>query len=286
MKPYDLKDAFEVYNEAVERKTDTSAKAELRSIEVPVRDCYINYANHFRQNDLEYMPQARVGQMHKGALLSLYGSKTKLVRNFRSRFFDINPQTYNNLCPYCTINTSDTTEHILPKEKYPEYAVDVLNLIPGCSECNYYKGEDVLDKDGKKFIINFYTDTLPDVQFLFVDVTNDGSGLKMRYRLENVNNAIEPGLYTLIEKHFNKLHLLDKFDDKAIQQFAEIANTYLVEKFQNDQQYDLFAAKQILKCDMDVPAYGRNYWKVVLVRSCAMSNVFKQYIMQRTALNP
>ena len=279
MRPYDLKDAFEVYKEAVERKTAENEKKELLSIEKPMGDCYTNYDRHYGRNDLECLPKARVGDAHKDVLLGLYGSQTKLVKDFRKRYFEINPQTYNNLCPYCVINSSNTTEHILPKDTYPEYAVNVKNLIPGCSECNSAKGEDVVDEHGNKIVINYYTDLLPDEQFLFVDITNNGGGLVFNYKLSNAANKIAPNLYSLIERHFNKLHLLTRYRDKAIQEFAEIRNMYFAEGFENEAQYDAFTAKQKRKCELDVPEYGRNHWKVVLLRACAESDVFKSFIL-------
>ena len=279
MKPYDLKEPFEVYKDAVERKTNGAEKRELQSIARQMVDCYSNYDSHFLQNDLEYMPHARVGADHKDALLGLYGSKLKLVKDFRKRYFENNPQTYNNLCPYCVINSSNTTEHILPKDSYPEFAVDVKNLIPGCSECNSAKGEDVLDEHGKKLVINYYTDLLPDEQFLEVAITLNGDSLNFKYYLDNPGNRIAPDLYALIERHFEKLHLLTRYKDKAIQEFAEIRNTYLAEQFADEASYDAFAAKQICKCNLDAVEYGRNHWKVVLIKSCAESYVFKQYIL-------
>lgn len=279
MKPFDLKDAFEVYKEAVNRKQTGEDKSELQSIETQIGDCYANYDWHFNQNDLEYIPRARVGELHKDVLLGLYSSQAKIIKDFRKRYFDINPQTYNNLCPYCVINSSNTTEHILPKDTYPEYAVHVKNLIPGCSECNTYKGEDVLDKQGKKITINYYTDILPDEQFLFVDISLCGSSLTFDYRLSNDAGRIDANLFALIERHFTKMHLIDRYKDKAIQEFAEIKNMYLAEEFIDDIQYQAFAAKQIKKCDLDVKEYGRNHWKVVLLRACAESDVFKQFIL-------
>ncbi|MBR5747477.1 MAG: hypothetical protein IKY01_01680 [Prevotella sp.] len=279
MQPYDLKKPFDMYKEAVERKPDSAEKRELQSCESQMRDCYANYDRHFAQNDLEYMLHARVGVDHKDALLGLYGSKVKLVKDFRKRYFEINPQTYNNLCPYCVINSSNTTEHILPKDPYPEFAVDVKNLIPGCSECNSAKGEDVLDEHGKKLVINYYTDLLPDEQFLKVTITRKGFTLNFKYYLDNPENRIAPDLYALIDRHFEKLHLLTRYKEKAIQEFGEIKNTYLAEQFVDEAAYDAFAAKQIRKCNLDAVEYGRNHWKVVLTKSCAESKVFKQYIL-------
>lgn len=279
MKPYDQKEPFEVYKDAVERKTNGAEKRELQSIEKQMGDCYANYDRHFLQNDLEYLPHARVSTEHKDALLGLYGSKVKLMKDFRKRYFEINPQTYNNLCPYCVINSSNTIEHILPKDSYPEYSVDVKNLIPGCSECNSAKGEDVLNEKGKKQVINFYTDLLPGEQFLKVAITQNGASLNFKYYLDNTENRIALELYALIERHFEKLHLLIRYKDKAIQEFAEIKNTYLAEEFTDETAYDAFAAKQIRKCNLDAVEYGCNHWKVVLIKSCAESDVFKQYIL-------
>ena len=73
MKPYDLKDAFEVYKDAVDRKTDVQEMKELLSIEQQMYDCYNNYDNHFAKNDLEFMPNASVGVDHKNVLIGLYG---------------------------------------------------------------------------------------------------------------------------------------------------------------------------------------------------------------------
>ena len=279
MIPYDLRDAFDVYKDAVERKNIEAEKKELKAIEKPMYDCYTNYDRHFALNDLEHMPQARVGKDHKDTLLGLFGSRTKLIKDFRKRYFEINPQTYNNLCPYCCINSSNTTEHILPKEDYPEFAVDVKNLIPGCSECNSAKGEDVLDKKGKKFVINYYTDILPNEQFLYVVIRTKGGALNFEYTLSNPDNRINPELYALIERHFVRLHLLTRYKDKAIQEFAEVKNSYLVEQFQSEDEYNNFASKQIRKCNLDALEYGINHWKVVLLRACAESDIFKQCIL-------
>ena len=281
MKSYDLKDSFEVYKEAVERKDNVVIKMELKSIENQVGECYSNYERYFNQNDLHHMPEARVGKEHKEALLGMYNSKSKLIKDFRTRYFDINPQAYYNLCPYCVINSSNTTEHILPKEKYPECAINVKNLIPGCGECNSDKSDRVVDEQGEKLFINFYTDKLPDEQFLFVDITDNGGELRMRYRLENLGGKISDETYALIERHFDKLHLLDKYDIKAIQEIAEIRNFYLDEMSVDAHQYDAYAAKQIRVCRMNERDYGINHWKIVLIKACASSEVFRLYIMRK-----
>lgn len=277
----DREDSFSEYKAAVNRKNDDSNdKKDLLSIEKQMEDCYINYKQHFDSNNLEILKSTRVGQLHKDSLLGLYSSDAAIVKLFRMRYFAQNPQTYNNLCPYCTLSEANTTEHILPKEKYPEYAVDTLNLIPACSGCNSKKGDSIIDVvSGKKTTINYYTDKLPHEQYLYVDFEVSSNNIKAVYHLENHDNKINVEMYSLIERHFSKFDLLNRFNLKAIQEISELRNLYVVEDFSNEAEYNAFAAKQIRKIKMDMPQLGYNHWKVILYLSAATSDVFKKYIL-------
>lgn len=277
----DREDSFSEYKAAVNRKNDDSNdKKDLLSIERQMEDCYINYKQHFDSNNLEILKSTRVGQLHKDSLLGLYSSDAAIVKLFRMRYFAQNPQTYNNLCPYCTLSEANTTEHILPKEKYPEYAVDTLNLIPACSGCNSKKGDSIIDVvSGKKTTINYYTDKLPHEQYLYVDFEVSSNNIKAVYHLENHDNKINVEMYSLIERHFSKFDLLNRFNLKAIQEISELRNLYVVEDFSNEAEYNAFAAKQIRKMKMDMPQLGYNHWKVILYLSAATSDVFKKYIL-------
>lgn len=277
----DREDSFSEYKAAVNRKNDDSNdKKDLLSIEKQMEDCYINYKQHFDSNNLEILKSTRVGQLHKDSLLGLYSSDAAIVKLFRMRYFAQNPQTYNNLCPYCTLSEANTTEHILPKEKYPEYAVDTLNLIPACSGCNSKKGDSIIDVvSGKKTTINYYTDKLPHEQYLYVDFEVSSNNIKAIYHWENHDNKINVEMYSLIERHFSKFDLLNRFNLKAIQEISELRNLYVVEDFSNEAEYNAFAAKQIRKIKMDMPQLGYNHWKVILYLSAATSDVFKKYIL-------
>lgn len=277
----DREDSFSEYKATVNRKNDDSNdKKDLLSIEKQMEDCYINYKQHFDSNNLEILKSTRVGQLHKDSLLGLYSSDAAIVKLFRMRYFAQNPQTYNNLCPYCTLSEANMTEHILPKEKYPEYAVDTLNLIPACSGCNSKKGDSIIDVvSGKKTTINYYTDKLPHEQYLYVDFEVSSNNIKAIYHLENHDNKINVEMYSLIERHFSKFDLLNRFNLKAIQEISELRNLYVVEDFSNEAEYNAFAAKQIRKIKMDMPQLGYNHWKVILYLSAATSDVFKKYIL-------
>ena len=89
----------------------------------------------------------------------------------------------------------------MPKEKYPEFAVDTLNLIPAYSNCNEKKNEKIVDASGKKTIINFYIDQLPHSQYLFVDFTIIDGNIKATYKLDNPRGLVEAEMFSLLQRH-------------------------------------------------------------------------------------
>ena len=280
------KTPYKLFSEAVDRKNrnhdDTIA---LKEKEHKVEIAYRYYERAMDSRKLGSLIPSEVLSGIKEPLLGMYSSDCKLVKDFRTWYFNNNPQTYNNLCPYCTINSANTTEHILPKDVYPEYEVNVLNLIPACSECNSFKGNDVLDQNREIFTINFYTDTLPDIRYLFARITHIEGGVQLEYYLEN-RNGVDANLYALIERHFKRFHLKDRYYDKAVQELSNIENYFKFEEITCEAEYDKVANKLIRKTDADAIAYGRNHWRIVMYYDVATSPVFKSYMMAQLHLRP
>lgn len=278
--PYDL------FTEAVDRKDKNSADTiALNAIKHKIEIAYRYYERTMANRKLGLLTPSRVLSRTKEHLLGMYSPKCKLVKDFRTWHFNNNPQTYYKVCPYCTINSANTTEHIIPKEVYPEYAVNVLNLIPACSECNSFKGSNVIDENGQIFTINFYTDTLPDVRYLFARITPIEGCIQLEYYLEN-RNGVDANLYALIERHFNRYHLIDRYYTKAVQELSNIENYFKFEELTCEADYDKAASKLIRKTEADAITYGRNHWKIVMYYDAATSSVFKSYIMAQHHLTP
>ena len=167
----------------------------------------------------------------------------------------------------------------MPKEKYPEFAVDTLNLIPACSNCNEKKNEKIVDASGKETIINFYIDQLPHSQYLFVDFTIIDGNIKATYKLDNPRGLVEAEMFSLLQRHFKQYDLLNRFNTKAIQEISELKNLYAVEEFDNKEEYAIFADKQLKKLNLDKASFGVNHWKLILFLYAATSEVFKKYIL-------
>ena len=280
------KTPYELFSKAVDRKDKNSADTiALNANKHKVEIAYRYYERAMDNQKLGLLTSSTVLSRIKQPLLGLYSSRCKLVKDFRTWYFNNNSQTYYNVCPYCTINSANTTEHILPKELYPEYAVNVFNLIPACSECNSFKGEDIVDNNGNIFTINFYTNTLPDIRYLFARVTSIAGGVQFEYYLDN-RNGVDANLYALIERHFQRFHLIDRYFFKAVQELSNIENYFKSEGITCDADYNKAANKLINKTDLDATVYGRNHWKIVMYYDAATSPVFKSYIMTQLNMTP
>ena len=278
------KTPYELFSEAVNRKDQKSADTiALNANKHKVEIAFQYYARAMDNRKLGLLSPSKMLSSIKQPLLGMFSSGCKLVKDFRTWHFNNNPQTYNNLCPYCAINSANTTEHIFPKDLYPEYVVNVFNLIPACSECNTFKGNDILDKNGEIFTINFYTDSLPDIRYLFAHIIPITGGIQFKYYLSN-KNGIDKNLYALIERHFDRYHLIHRYYNKAVQELSNIKNYFKCEEITSEADYDKAASKLIRKTDADAIAYGRNHWKIVLCYDAAKSPVFKSYIMTQLKL--
>lgn len=280
---YYIGDAFVLYKRAVENKTDKAGKTVLEGVENSVESAYKSYDESFSNKNVHtLLPSNVFSQIEKGQLYGLYGSNKKIVKDIRTWIDNNNKRTYLRKCPYCTINSANTTEHILPKKKYPEYAVHAKNLLPCCSECNSKKGENIKDEQGKPIILNYYYDTLPNVQYLFVIISFDAKGIvDFEYRLDNRNNVNED-LFELIESHYNKLDLLARFKAQAINIYSEIENSILVDVKDQGVENSLQTLRN--KTVMDAVDYGLNHWKVVLKLALADSVDYSEYIKKKQNL--
>lgn len=175
------------------------------------------------------------------------------------------------------MSRANTTEHILPKEDYPEYAINALNLLPCCSDCNSAKGSKVRDKNGNPLIINFYYNKLPENQYLYVRLLEDEKGyIDFEYYLDNSDQQVEESMFQLIQSHFEKLGLIEKYEEAAIADYVEIENSLKnrasesgVKKCLEDLQSNTLE---------DAKEYGCNHWKVILKLALTDSEWYAKYL--------
>lgn len=276
------KSPFELYQDAVNR-CDDPKKSSLKKIEASIKEDYDEYEKEFNRNNVHIIDKHGIGAPESEHLKSLYTSKSAIAKILKSDFDGrMTNRSYSHKCPYCTFGESNTLEHILPKTPYPEYAINALNLIPCCSQCNSYKGEKVKDVNGIPETINFYYHNPDSFKFLYVDFMLDENGFPLfSYRLSFPGNC-DAFFKRMIENHFNNLHLIERYNEQAISIYSSIEILIACSDVTQTAEGAISFIKSYLEKQRAV--LGQNHYNVALLSCLTQSQNFHKYLTEK--LNP
>jgi hypothetical protein len=180
------------------------------------------------------------------------------------------PESLRGWCPYCWIDHASQTDHYLPRRHFPEYSVHVINLVPICDVCNTAKLEELTTGTNRK-VLQVYLDPIPMTRFLYANVVLGSIAPSIEFRLDG--SALADQDFARIERHFVKLHLLDRY--------AAVSNRVLAEAygfFRHHGPVDTIdEARTVLSRESDRWAdifMTRNHWKAVAFEALASDTMF------------
>ncbi len=176
-------------------------------------------------------------------------------------------------CPFCSIGEPSALDHYLPKERYAQYAVYPLNLIPACAKCNSHKRTLVLIKGTSvRCFLHPYIDAVPAVPFLSVQVDVVPDAIDLRYRVEPVHGLTARQAMQL-QEHFDVLELADRYRRNALQSLHSLV---LPLRRWYGTSHDAAKVSEELRrgADDNAPYWGINHWKSALLRSLSESEAF------------
>lgn len=238
-----------------------------------LKNKYHEYNKNFGLSTLENIPIVDYCIQKKSDYLHCYDNPTKSLEYLKASIRRNQHYSIASVCQYCGINDASTMDHYLPKAIYPEYSVHSLNLIPCCSDCNLLKNNEWLDvKIKNRKIINLYLDFLPIERYLFAKVIYKYGVPKISIWLENINN-IDIGLFNLIESHFDRLHLLDRYKKRFSHVHDEL---FIAFKGINKTIRRPDLIKELILSDYDLLAknFGANYYKLIFKEALANCDDF------------
>lgn len=259
------------YFQSIITNRDEPAQAELIFIQQNIQVQYRNYRIACRDNLLHSYTVSAFRGNDAQNLKSCY-AKTIQVNRLKEAIYDNQFPHIRYECQYCMIgDSSETFDHYLPKENFPEFAVLSNNLIPCCSKCNSIKSSLWLDTGVGRNIINFYYDVIPLEQFLTCSLSYRRGTPIINYNLNNPG-TINPDLYRVIVRHFARLGLLERFKKKSNTEITNVKNSIR----QYVGRYTVQEVATIIlneAADMKLD-YGNNFWKAIIRESLANSDVF------------
>jgi 5-methylcytosine-specific restriction endonuclease McrA len=270
LKPYDLS-SIGFYDELLSTKRNSDKnpnyKTRLATYKANIDFNFTQYDTNYIDNNLTSMIPRGFNTQQKTDILSLYAYSTSAISKLKIKLTTSEYNRVENTCQNCTIGEVSSFDHFLPKDEFPEFSVHPKNLIPSCSKCNGKKS--VNWRNGlKSLFLNLYLDALPDIQYLFVDIDHN---LDFTFIIDN-RNHINPDLFSIIESHYVKLDLGNRFLGNSNKVVSELTNT--ITSFKNK-----LPRGEIINCVIETEnsnkaLYGSNYWRSILKIELVQNNDF------------
>lgn len=236
---------------------------------------YNEYDSKFDANNLEEIIEEIHSDNDKTDLLSCYINSTQALDNLVVRIKQNQDDNIKSICQYCGIGSDDSIDHYLPKEKFAEFCVKPLNLLPCCPRCNLLKKEYWLDQHiNKRGILHLYLDVLPLVQYLFVSLEYDVNTnvFGATFYLDNIN-GIDDDLFSIITNHYRQLELCDRYKHRFNNIYSQTVACFdKISLFNNNP--DLVKQFLINESDSLSEKFGINYYKAVIKRELSNNDIF------------
>lgn len=249
-----------VINSKYTSKTDPEFKTRVALLNPTIKTKIEEYSDKFNSDSLQEIIPIGFSGSNKADLLNLYDYGSNKLQKLKVELTtDVNNRV-NNTCQNCTISEVNSFDHYLPQTEFAEFIVNPLNLIPSCTKCNGHKSS-VWRANGKRKFLNLYIDKLPDVQYLFVRISVTDDEIDLLYYLDS-KNGIDGNLFEILEYHYGKLNLFERFKSNSDNIISEL-NTEIL-KYSKRLSLGEIKETIIEECQDNFKLLGRNNWKLVL----------------------
>jgi hypothetical protein len=226
---------------------------------------YQAFLDHAAAGTLEAIGASPLTAISK-ELRHCYGGETKKLLALKKAIKNAQPKRQMKYCPYCGTTTHETHDHYLPGARFPEFSVHALNLFPCCFLCNSTKDDDWLDDAGLRRYIHLYLDDIPDTDFVIVDLIVSPAVAVPAAQFHLQQGIISNASWALIESHFDRLHLIDRYNENVGEEIGEMLETAANHLLDGGASAGAFLALQGNNAALN---FGRNHWRAVLL--CALS---------------
>lgn len=214
-------------------------------------------------------------------MLHCYEATTKALKKLKEIISKSQPDEIRDICPYCGIGGPGQFDHYLPKEKFPEFSVNSLNLVPCCGVCNGKKSDFWQNPGSPREFINFYLDSLPAAPMINITVQWKIKKGKL-VPISTFDLVCPTGFgvneFQLVSNHFQKLGLLGRYKDQAHTEFLSIRNSALAREARTIKTLREFLLRFITNWENTL---GPLNWRIVLYRALTAYTPFLQSCLKK-----
>lgn len=252
-----------------QQRTRTRLTSIIKRIEVK----YELYLNDFE--NIHKIPPNDFDTNESNDLQGCYTIKTNAKDELIKNIISAQSKHFQNVCGYCLINTRNTIDHYIPETSLPVFSILAKNLLPCCNFCNQKKLE-YWREGNSRAIIHLYNDFNLDIQFLYGSLSFNKHGVPLiNFELRNDNKILNSD-YNIIEKHFTRLDLLNRYMENIDLIISDIKDDIEINRLEFGDLITNEKIKSILirKSQKLVDHFGVNYWKAIVINLLANSKMF------------
>lgn len=214
-------DAGETFATCISSVHDSALKTRLQEIRPDIEDAAVTYAARAAARELHLVPQVDPIQTISGEeMVTIYDYRMVGKKQPGRPIYDrLKLLPKHDICPFCGHRNISTLDHVLPKKRYPIFAVTPLNLVASCADCNKAKLS-VVPTTAANAVLHPYFDTVDDRQWLFA-VVIEQSPAAVLFSVGNVPEW-DVAVNARVLNQFSLLGLATLYSSQAAREIADI----------------------------------------------------------------
>lgn len=164
-------DPGETFTTCISRVKNPAMRRRLTAIRPDIEAAAADYSEKAENGELHLILQTEsIGTVPGSEMVKTYdGRMAKKGQPGRPIYDQIKLLPEGDRCPLCDHRNISTLDHVLPKNRYPIFAVTPINLVGACADCNKVK-LDVAPTGAGDTVLHPYFDEANDQQWLIARV--------------------------------------------------------------------------------------------------------------------
>jgi hypothetical protein len=249
---------------------DAELQQRLQSATPLITQASVDYEVAANSNLFHTIPPGNeVGSVSAKEMSKLYDSRMVPTRSPGRVAYDLLLSApRHGICPLCGVRTVSTLDHYLPKARYPAYAVNPLNLVAACQDCNKAKLNKIPATSSEE-TLHPYFDNIDNERWLMAEVVNTAPAV-LRFFVQGPTTW-SPILASRVQYQFEMLRHSKSYPLHAASELASI-RTGLMKLLAAGGQ--VAVSKQLTERAQSCKADRLNSWRTATYEALAASDWF------------
>ncbi len=257
-------EANRLLDDAILRKKNAEHINKLNANKIYIKSRYVVFQTN--RDKLEKIGISIISEDDKEAIHSSFTSSFK--KRIKENELKLVYESCAGICPFCGVGKLEEVDHYIPKEHYPEFTLYPLNLMPICNKCNKKKRDKFLGNNNERKFINFYADSINDLEFIQITITFTSTVLakttKIRY-IADFSKITNIYLRKIVEHHYEELDLLNRYAEAAIDELSDLESIFLNQDDSDETEIRNAVKRAIIgNRNTQLKKAGKNDWKYLL----------------------